>query len=56
MIVLVLGCTVDAVFYLRRSSPASCDLHNLFPLLVHMGLIGGGYAGQVETILRRFGL
>ena len=29
-------------------------LCNLYPLLVHVNLFGGGYAGQVEDILRRF--
>ena len=31
------------------------DLYNLYPLLVHVRLFGGGYVGQVEAILRRFG-
>jgi fructosamine-3-kinase len=30
------------------------DLWNLYPLLVHANLFGGGYAGQVEAILRRY--
>jgi fructosamine-3-kinase len=34
-------------FELRR------DLYNLYPLLVHVRLFGGGYLGQVEAILRR---
>ncbi len=32
------------------------DLYNLYPLLVHTRLFGGGYAGQVDAILRRFGI
>jgi len=31
------------------------DLYNLYPLLVHARLFSGGYVGQVETILARFG-
>jgi fructosamine-3-kinase len=34
-------------FELRR------DLYNLYPLLVHVRLFGGGYVGQVERIVRR---
>jgi fructosamine-3-kinase len=30
------------------------DLCNLYPLLVHVNLFGGGYAAQVEAVLRRF--
>jgi fructosamine-3-kinase len=30
------------------------DLYNLYPLLVHVRLFGGGYVGQVQGILRRF--
>lgn len=30
------------------------DLCNLYPLLVHVNLFGGGYAAQVNAILRRF--
>ncbi|MEE8445758.1 MAG: fructosamine kinase family protein [Alphaproteobacteria bacterium] len=31
------------------------DIYNLYPLLVHARLFGGGYAGSVENILARFG-
>jgi fructosamine-3-kinase len=31
------------------------DLYNLYPLLVHMRLFGGGYVAQVEGTLARFG-
>jgi len=31
------------------------DIYNLFPLLVHVRLFGGGYIEQVDQILRRFG-
>ncbi len=30
------------------------DLYNLYPLLVHTRLFGGGYAASVAQILRRF--
>lgn len=31
------------------------DIYNLYPLLVHVRLFGGGYVGSVERILRQFG-
>jgi fructosamine-3-kinase len=31
------------------------DVYNLYPLLVHVRLFGGGYVGSVETIVRRLG-
>jgi fructosamine-3-kinase len=31
------------------------DLYNLYPLLVHVYFIGGGYLGSVQSTLRRFG-
>ncbi|MFQ5763398.1 MAG: fructosamine kinase family protein [Rhodospirillales bacterium] len=31
------------------------DLYNLYPLLVHVRLFGGGYVGQVQRTLKRFG-
>jgi len=34
---------------------ARLPLHQLYPLLVHVILFGGGYAGQVSAILGRFG-
>ena len=30
------------------------DLYNLYPLLVHVNLFGGGYAGSVRQILNRY--
>lgn len=39
----------DEFFHLRR------DLYNLYPLLVHTRLFGGGYASQVDATLRRLG-
>lgn len=32
------------------------DLYNLYPLLVHVRLFGGGYVGSVDRTLRRFGV
>jgi len=32
------------------------DLYNLYPLLVHVRLFGGGYVTQVERTLQRFGV
>lgn len=33
-----------------------CDLYNLYPLLVHVRLFGGGYVNDVARILERFGV
>lgn len=39
----------DSFFEFRR------DLYNLYPLLVHVRLFGGGYLGAVQSALKRFG-
>ena len=39
----------DGFFEERR------DIYNLYPLLVHVRLFGGGYVGSVDQTLRRFG-
>ena len=39
----------DGFFETRR------DIYNLYPLLVHVRLFGGGYVGSVERTLARFG-
>ncbi|MDA1107044.1 MAG: fructosamine kinase family protein [Proteobacteria bacterium] len=31
------------------------DIYNLYPLLVHVRLFGGGYVASVDSLLRRFG-
>jgi fructosamine-3-kinase len=31
------------------------DIYNLYPLLVHVRLFGGGYVGAVDQILRKYG-
>ncbi|KAF0114405.1 MAG: Ribulosamine/erythrulosamine 3-kinase [Rhodospirillaceae bacterium] len=43
-------CPLRAGFFEERR-----DIYNLYPLLVHVRLFGGGYVGSVERILRRFG-
>lgn len=40
---------------LEPGFPARKDVYNLYPLLVHTNLFGGGYARRVEAIVRRFG-
>lgn len=56
--------TFDAAFFeryheLRPIEPgffeARRDLYNLYPLLVHVRLFGGGYVDAVDRIARRFG-
>jgi len=52
----------DADFYeaYQQESPLEAgfedrvDIHNLYPLMVHVNLFGGGYVGQVRSILKRF--
>ncbi len=41
---------IDPEFFRTRR-----DLYNLYPLLVHTRLFGGGYAAQVESTLSRYG-
>ena len=41
-------------FPLERGWEERVDLCNLYPLLVHVNLFGGGYVQQVQTILKRF--
>lgn len=38
---------------LREGWRARVDLHQLYPLLAHVALFGGGYAGQVEAATQR---
>jgi len=44
----------DRVFPLEKGFEERVNLCNLYPLLVHVNLFGGGYAYQVEQILKRF--
>lgn len=39
---------------LEPSWQQSMDIANLYPLMVHVNLFGGGYAGSVKSILRKF--
>lgn len=41
-------------FPLEKEWRKRTNICNLYPLMVHVNLFGGGYAGQVENILRRF--
>lgn len=42
------------VYPLETGWEERLDLYNLYPLLVHVNLFGGGYANQVVSILKRF--
>ena len=44
----------DEVFPLTAGYAERLDLHNLYPLLVHLNLFGAGYRGQIDSIVRRF--
>jgi protein-ribulosamine 3-kinase len=39
---------------MEKEWPKRMDIFNLYPLLVHVNLFGGGYAGQVLRIIRQF--
>lgn len=41
-------------FPLEKKWEKRIDLWNLYPLLVHVNLFGGGYLGQVKQILKNF--
>lgn len=43
-----------AAWPLERGWEERVDLCNLYPLLVHVNLFGGGYVAQVEAVLRRY--
>ena len=40
---------------MERTWQKSMDIANLYPLMVHVNLFGGGYLGSVKSILKRFG-
>lgn len=42
------------VFPLEPGFDERFELYNLYPLLVHVNLFGGGYASQVQSIVKRF--
>lgn len=39
---------------LEKNWSQAVDIANLYPLMVHVNLFGGGYTGSVKSILRRF--
>jgi len=41
-------------FPLQQGFTERIDIHNLYPLLVHVNLFGGGYLVEVKNILSRF--
>lgn len=41
-------------FPLARGHAERVSLYQLYPLLVHVNLFGGGYAAQVQSVLRRY--
>lgn len=44
----------DNTFPLQNGFESRVDIHNLYPLMVHVNLFGGGYLGEVKSILGRF--
>jgi len=44
----------DAHFPLQKGWQSRIDYCNLYPLMVHVNLFGGGYLGSVNSILRKF--
>jgi fructosamine-3-kinase len=44
----------NSEFPLQQGFESRVDIYNLYPLLVHVNLFGGGYAGQVKNILDHF--
>jgi fructosamine-3-kinase len=44
----------DETFPLQKGFDQRADIHNLYPLLVHVNLFGGGYLSEVKNILSRF--
>ena len=46
--------TYNAVWPLSSGFEVRKDIYNLYPLLVHVNLFGGGYLSQVESILNRY--
>ncbi len=41
-------------FPLEKNWQEAVDIANLYPLMVHVNLFGGGYIGSVESILKRY--
>jgi protein-ribulosamine 3-kinase len=42
------------IFPLQKGFEERIDIHNLYPLLVHVNLFGGNYLSEVKSILDRF--
>ena len=59
---LLLGGGFDETFYqsylnefpLQPGFEERLDIHNLYPLMVHVNLFGGNYVNQVRSILKKF--
>jgi fructosamine-3-kinase len=45
----------EEIFPLAPGFDQRIDIYNLYPLLVHVNLFGGGYIHQVKSILKQFG-
>ena len=45
----------QAVYPLASGWEQRMDLYNLYPMLVHLNLFGGGYLGGVERIIAKYG-
>ncbi|HNX44177.1 MAG TPA: fructosamine kinase family protein [Bacteroidales bacterium] len=41
-------------FPLEKGWQQRIDILNLYPLLIHVNLFGGGYTSQVKSVLSRF--
>jgi fructosamine-3-kinase len=39
---------------IQKGFELRADIHNLYPLLVHVNLFGGGYVQQVKAVLSKF--
>jgi len=44
----------EEAFPLEKGFEGRVDIHNLYPLLVHVNLFGGGYMQNVTSILKKF--
>ncbi len=44
----------EANYPMEKNWSDGIEIANLYPLMVHLNLFGGGYLGSIETTLRRF--
>ncbi|MBS4013864.1 MAG: fructosamine kinase family protein [Bacteroidetes bacterium] len=44
----------NAEYPLEKNWQEAIDIANLYPLMVHVNLFGGGYIGSVDSILKRY--